>query len=173
MRIHPQEASTARWNPAPLRPACLLSVVLAVAWGLFAPGAKMACGQIIPADGLELRTTDLIRLTTSHTDVVGEVKIAKLRVDTLTLLQQSSVTISALEVAIAKVQLETAQRKELILRAIAEKELAAAKAKLKVLEQLEAAAKQFGPDAVAAEPKPAIVQAKMAVYVLELILATK
>ena len=179
MRIQQQEASSAPRGLSPWRRVRLVTWISAVLLAASVLCSQSALGQIIPSDELEVRTTDLIRLAGSYADAVGELKVAKIRVATLTALSQTSLLVSRLEIDVAKINVQTAETKIAVLRAIAEKELAAAQAKLEMLRRLEKAAEKLSTDATdatataTAQTKPMIAQAEATVRILQMILAIK
>ena len=86
---------------------------------------------------METATDDLIRLSTSYTDALRDLKIARVSVDTLQTLRPN-VVVTNLELQVATLNVEAAERKVKLLRAIAEKQLMAAENKLEIVKYLEA-----------------------------------
>lgn len=133
-------------------------------------GNAVARGQSVLDEDTPVRTTDLIRLTTSSADAIGELEIAELRLETLEGLRLS-VAVANLEIRVAQVNVATAENKVRILRKIAEKEMSLAKAKLDRLRQL------WKPDPSEepgdAKPPVEIVQAEATIDVLQMILDMK
>ncbi|MBM97938.1 MAG: hypothetical protein CMJ77_02340 [Planctomycetaceae bacterium] len=94
-------------------------------------------GQLVSWNQLETATDDLIRLSTSYTDALRDLKIARVSVDTLQTLRPN-VVVTNLELQVATLNVEAAERKVKLLRAIAEKQLMAAENKLEIVKYLEA-----------------------------------
>jgi len=175
MQFHRQKVSAADRGAGSWRLVQRLVCGVALLLGTSILSTASARGQI-PTDDETIRTNDLVRLATSYADAMGELKIATMRVETLTALRQS-IVVTNMEIEVAKIQRQTAQNKILILRAIVEKELAAAKARLTMLKQLEAAAAKLAPGETATVPaatRPAwraIADVEATIKVLEMILA--
>lgn len=92
---------------------------------------------IVSWQQLETPTDDLIRLSTTYTDALKELKVARLSIDTLQSLRPNAV-VTNLEIQVANLNLEAADRKVKLLRAIVEKQLLAAQNKLEIIKYLEA-----------------------------------
>jgi hypothetical protein len=129
--------------------------------------AGMAQGQTLPGVDTQVRTSDLIRLATSSSEALGELKIAQLKLETLQALRATT-AVSSLEIRAAEITVTTAEQKVGFLRKIAEAELAAAKADLETQKQL---LKMIEQDPAAdAPPRPRLVRAEANVAILQMIL---
>ena len=124
-------------------------------------------GQTLPVPDNQVRTTDLIRLATDTSDALGELKIARLKLQTLQSLSAST-RITSLEIKIAEINIATAEQKIGFLRKITEKELNAAKANLETLKKLWGMV--AAEDTPAAPPRPDIIRAEADIEILQMIL---
>jgi hypothetical protein len=149
----------------------LAAIAAAATMFLLVGGSPEAArGQTLPSNDTEVRTSDLIRLATSNSEALGELKIAQLKLDTLRTLS-ASMAVTSLEIRVAEIHLATAQQKVSFLRKIAEAELAAAKANLETEKQLWKLIEQEQPPD--APPRPSIVRAEADVAILQMILDAK
>jgi hypothetical protein len=153
-----------RW--ADLRSHTVGTVAAAVLLAV-ATAAGTARGQPLPVADSQIRTNDLIRLATTYAEAVGEIKIAKLRQQTLEALRVSA-PVTSLEIRIAEINVSTAEQKLAFLRKIAQKELNAAQANLEMKKQLWKIAEANGADD--ARAKPDLVRAEAEVEILQMIL---
>ena len=129
--------------------------------------ASTSHGQTLPVPDNQVRTTDLIRLATNCSDALGQLKIAKLKLNTLQTLSESA-PITSLEIRIAEINVSMAEQKTAFLRKITEKELNAAKANLATLKKLWGVV--GAEDATATTPRPDIIRAEADIEILQMIL---
>ena len=126
------------------RHSCLPPLVLTCTMLLSSVGtAQVATDAVLQLDMLDTPTDDLVRLATTYTDALRDLKSARLSIETVQRLRPSAV-VTNLEVQIAQVNLEAAERKLTILRMIAEKQLKAAQNKLAIVNYLEGLGSPLG-----------------------------
>ena len=122
--------------------------------------------DLIPATETDIRSDDLIRLTTEYSDGVLEYHSANLRLRTLQRLGAST-TVTGIEVQLAQLNLATAENKLRILQAIGEKMLALAESRAAFIRRLE-----LEGDLPATSPaSPRLQQVEADLRILKMILA--
>jgi hypothetical protein len=135
-------------------------------------GQNVPLSDLVPLQELEVRTNELIQITTTYTDGQRDLRIAQMNLETLTAMSSGTV-VSQLEMRIARLNVAVAERKAAVYRAIAEKELAATRAKLEILEQMEKVGERGErtvPAAPLAQNRVSIAQARAMVNILQMIL---
>ncbi|MCP4190748.1 MAG: hypothetical protein GY768_08975 [Planctomycetaceae bacterium] len=128
---------TVRRSLAICLPAFAMTIVTATLTHCSSSCHAQEVAGIVSWQQLETPTDDLIRLSTTYTDALKELKIARLSLDTLQTLRPNAV-VTNLEIQIANLNLEAAERKVKLLRSIVEKQLLAAQNKLEIIKYLEA-----------------------------------
>jgi hypothetical protein len=177
----PPTPSVLRLFPASLPGGRQIGLTIVLALALSAIGSKSALAQaqvapladVVGLDELETSTADLIRLATSYSDALRELKTARMTVSTLQSLRPAAV-ITNLEVQVAQINVEAAETKVLIMRTIVEKQLAAAQAKLEIVKYLETMGEQGQGNANAlGQSRSRVAQAEATINILKMILALK
>jgi hypothetical protein len=142
---------------------CLVGIALA---GEAAQGQTFP--ELVVQSETDIRSDDLIRLSTSYAEAVQEFRTAELRLKTLRVLGGNS-NVTGLEVQIAQIDLSVAESKLRILQAIGEKLLAIAVARGEFYRRLQ----QEGnlPVAPGGTTSPQLRQAEADLRILQMILA--
>ena len=150
--------------PNPLRnlwPLLLMAVAAT-------PSAAQDLPILVPETETEIRSDDLIRLTTSYSDAVLEYRTAELRYRTLQRLGPNA-NLTGLEVQLAELSVQTARNKLEILHSIGEKLLALAESRAAFIRRLEREGDL--PPAAGSGRNPRLIQVEADVNILRKILA--
>jgi len=139
---------------------------------LLAMTATPSAGQdfpiLAPETETEIRSDDLIRLTTSYSEAVLEYRTASLRYRTLQRLGPNA-NLTGLEIQLAELSVQTARNKLEVLQAIGEKLLALAESRAAFIRRLEREGDL--PPAAGSGPNPRLMQVEADVNILRMILA--
>jgi hypothetical protein len=135
-------------------------------------GQNVPLSDLVPLQELEVRTNELIQITTTYTDGQRDLRIAQMNLETLAAMSSGTV-VSQLEMRIARLNVAVAERKLAVYRAIAEKTLAATQAKLEILDQMEKVGEKSERTGAGTHPSQnriSISQTRAMVNILQMIL---